>query len=557
MKYLKTRNIIILIGILLLGSVLRLWHITSNPIHLTQDEAALGYNAFSILKTGRDEYGKLLPLVFKSFGDYKPGLYIYLTIPWVWIFGLGELSVRLTSALSGIAAIGLIYLLCNEIYADKSYRHKIGLLAAFILSINPWHVHLSRAGWETNLNGSLALAGAYFLIKGLNARPRNFIFASLFFGLSFWAYQGAKLSTPIVILSIFLAFYQPMKKKLNSLIIPLIILLGFTVPILYSLSYGAGRLRVFSIFSYKRSEETISQILKEDGLTQADTDYYLYHSEPLSQFLAVLWRYFNHFSGKFLFFQGDWSNIRHGTPYHGVIYLVEGVFLVSAAVVWSKSNPGRDRFILYWLLLSPLPAALSRDSIQAVRALNMVFPLVITLAVGAYAFVNSINLLKRIRLPVFSGLLIVYLLVFARFLDLEFVHSPFFSAQDWYFGYREAVKTVIPIKDNYSQIIFNQSYAQPYIYFLFYQKYPPEKWWPQSQLLENKTGDVGLIEKMDNIVFRPLSWSGDKYQHRALVVGEPLSMDPNASSQTDVKLLSTINFPDGQTAFYIFESLNR
>ena len=76
----------LLIGILVLAAALRLVNLSSVPPHLTQDEASLGYNAYSILKTGKDEYGQLLPVVFKSFGDYKPGLYIYLTVPTVAVF---------------------------------------------------------------------------------------------------------------------------------------------------------------------------------------------------------------------------------------------------------------------------------------------------------------------------------------------------------------------------------------------------------------------------------------------------------------------------------------
>ena len=89
-----------LILTLILAATLRLWQLSQNPVHLTPDEAALGYNAYSILKTGRDEWGQLLPVVFKSFGDHKPGLYIYTAIPFVALLGLTELAVRLPSAIS-------------------------------------------------------------------------------------------------------------------------------------------------------------------------------------------------------------------------------------------------------------------------------------------------------------------------------------------------------------------------------------------------------------------------------------------------------------------------
>ena len=74
--------------IVLLAIFLRFYQLGKNPPHLNWDEAALGYNAYSLLSTGRDEYGKSFPLSFRSFDDYKPPLYVYLTIPSVAVFGL-------------------------------------------------------------------------------------------------------------------------------------------------------------------------------------------------------------------------------------------------------------------------------------------------------------------------------------------------------------------------------------------------------------------------------------------------------------------------------------
>jgi len=89
-----------LMAVLLLAAALRLWSLASVPPHLTPDEAALGYNAYSILKTGRDEHGQFLPIIFKSFGDYKPGLFIYLTIPFVAIFAFPQRPRRHSGCLA-------------------------------------------------------------------------------------------------------------------------------------------------------------------------------------------------------------------------------------------------------------------------------------------------------------------------------------------------------------------------------------------------------------------------------------------------------------------------
>src|SRR3989344_6108180 len=91
--------------IIALASFLRFWNLSNQPPGLTWDEAAIGYNAYSVLKTGKDEFGVRFPLIFKSFGDYKPGLYVYLTVPPVAVFGLSEFAVRFPSALFGTVAV--------------------------------------------------------------------------------------------------------------------------------------------------------------------------------------------------------------------------------------------------------------------------------------------------------------------------------------------------------------------------------------------------------------------------------------------------------------------
>jgi len=67
----------ILFIIIVAGFLIRFININNYP-PLLWDEASLGYNAYSILKTGRDEYGKFLPLIFKSFGT---GLSEYCVLP--------------------------------------------------------------------------------------------------------------------------------------------------------------------------------------------------------------------------------------------------------------------------------------------------------------------------------------------------------------------------------------------------------------------------------------------------------------------------------------------
>ena len=316
-----------LILIILLAAVLRLWNLEGNPPHLSNDEAALGYNAYSILKTARDEHGEFLPIIFQSFGDWKPGLYIYLDVPFVAVLGLTEFAVRLPAAISGIIAVLLIFLVVRRLFNNE----KLGWASAFFIAISPWHIQFSRGAWEAGVAFTLVLAGIYFFLSAINGRQRLLLLSAFFFGLTLWMYQGAKLSSAIVVVGLLLFWFKDLL-KLPSRIIVGSALLGLLVatPVLLSLTQGkAGRLEVYSIFSYERSPETIQEIISQEGITQNSPVYFLYHSESLNFLRGILGRWLNHYSARFFFFEGDWNITRHSFPNNGLLLLLDAVFLIA------------------------------------------------------------------------------------------------------------------------------------------------------------------------------------------------------------------------------------
>ena len=114
----------VLVLIVLLGFFLRTWKLGSNPPGLYWDEVSLGWNAYSVLKTGFDEHGRFLPIdTFFAFGDYKPPLYIYAAVPSIWLFGLNEFAVRAPSVAAGVALTMVTYFLANAVLrSDLGYQ---------------------------------------------------------------------------------------------------------------------------------------------------------------------------------------------------------------------------------------------------------------------------------------------------------------------------------------------------------------------------------------------------------------------------------------------------
>jgi len=548
-------KIIIICAILILAAILRLWKLGTIPPHLTADEAALGYNAYSILKTGKDFWGQTFPIIFKSFGDYTPGLYVYLAAPFIAAFGLSEFAIRLPNAIFGVIIVYFIYLIAKIIFAKAKYKNyeTIALWSAFLSSVNPWLIHFSRGAWVPNLALALTLTGIYFFLKALE-KNKFLVVSAIFFALTTLSYQGAKLSTAIVVVILGLLFFNPLKgfgKKiiLGSLALGLII----SSPILVSFFTGqAGRLSVVSVFSYPRSSEDIQKILEQGSERVGGISDLVFHSETLNWKRVILGKWFNHFSGRFLFFEGDWDNPRHSPPNMGMLLLADALLILGGLILFIRKGTNRYfLFVLLWLIFAPLPAILSRDRVHAVRSLHMVIPLIIVSSLALYRFfsIEPKKLLGRIFILLFVG---IYILNYVYYLDAYFVHQPKHNAKYWEYGYKQVVEYIQQNGLSSRRIVFQQAYAQPFIYFLFYEKWDPMEF-QQSVVYEaSHVGDVGLVSKVGNLDFQFLSWPFKYPAGTLVVVNEEII--PRNLITGDFSILKEVVRPDGSPVFLMLEA---
>jgi 4-amino-4-deoxy-L-arabinose transferase-like glycosyltransferase len=194
MKFLKKYSpAIFLIITLIVGAFFRFSKLGSSPSGLYVDEASIGYSAFSVLKTGRDEYGKTLPILFRSFSTFQSPVYTYLTVPFIYLFGLSPFSTRLPSALFGTLSIILIYFIAKQLFLEsnsnddtkeKTLETEIfAQCAAFFMAISPWHIQYSRTAYESNIALFFLLLGSLMFFYALR-RPWLFTFSFVFYGIS-------------------------------------------------------------------------------------------------------------------------------------------------------------------------------------------------------------------------------------------------------------------------------------------------------------------------------------------------------------------------------------
>ena len=109
----KTKNTIsqhnILLCILFIGFAVRIVGIGSIPGGLNQDEASIGYEAFSLLKYGIDRNGIANPVHLLSWGSGQNIAYAWLCMPFIAVFGLSVFTIRLPMALAKTLACGHLF----------------------------------------------------------------------------------------------------------------------------------------------------------------------------------------------------------------------------------------------------------------------------------------------------------------------------------------------------------------------------------------------------------------------------------------------------------------
>ena len=532
----KTKtSILLLVAILTLGFLLRFYKLSTLPPGLTWDEAGLGYNAYSILKTARDEHGTFLPLTFKSFGDYKPGLYVYLAVPFIALTGLTEVAVRLPSVIAGTLAIFGVYLLVNQLFDKKK-----ALLAALVLSLSPWHIHFSRGAWEVNIFTTVLLFAIYFFIRSLK-NSRYFIPWVLLAASTIFIYQGAKMLTPLIFLGLLVIYFPQVKKSFSSWLIPKShkvvaifssLLLSFFF--ILNLTGPAGnRLARLSIFGYKPQ-------LSGDKL---------FHNQPLLTSQLIASRYLYHFSPEVLFYQGSTITERGNLPKQGMLYITEAFFLLLgfAALAKLKNKQSRN-LVLSLLFLSPIPASMTLAEFSTFRALFIVIPLSIISALGLHYFLTKYK--KIITLPILFFVILNIVLT----INIYFNHSFEGLAPEFNYGYKQAFDQINTLPEA-NNIIFTDVYGQPYIYYLFYNQFDPAAY-QKINSYQGQGIDVGKVDRVgDKIEFHQFSHTEIFNHANTWFVGTRGNI-PDEFNINDgrVEYYSEISIPNREPAFRLVKT---
>lgn len=528
------RTSVTLILVTALAALLRFYQVTVNPPNINTDEAAIGYNAYSILKTGRDEYGQFLPLAFRSFDDYKPPLFIYLTIPSVAIFGLSEFAVRFPSALLGVLAIPIVFFLTRKLFQNAT----IAVAASFLLAISPWHTQFTRPAYETGANVFFTSLGLLFFLKGLE-KWRYLLLAGFVFGLQTHLYQASKVFVPLFVSMLVVIYFHRFKfSKLLLLLAPLIVLF---IPIFFSLVSPTGSLRFrgTSIFQDPLPHGRFIKLVTTDWLRNDNRSTRLFHPEILTFSQDIIIGYLSHFRPDFFLTSRENSRITY-VPEVGLVNLWEFPFLLAGFYyIFRKYNKTIAVFLVGWFLLAPIPASVTTNLPNSTRTVLFLPVIQIITAVG---LVSVTTLLPRV-VRIFLAGVILYSLAF--YTHMLFIHAPISGASNWYSGYKKMVLESLALSTKFKKVIVSTIFDQPQIFYLFYLRFDPA-----TYLSQGGTTGGGFKEQGNHLAnkyfFHEISWDKERLEPETLLVATPREIPIEAKDNIIGKYYSL----DGQLIAY-------
>jgi len=466
----RKKSYLLLILIVCSAFFFRIWNINLIPPSLNWDEVSHGYNAYSILKTGKDEWGIKFPLIFRAYGDYKLPLYIYLTAVSELLFGLNSFSIRLVSALSGVGLVILGYLITKKLTKNSAFS----LIAAFLTSVSPWGLFLSRVAVEANLGAFLFALGLYLLISWLtDYRQRELAFAALFWGLSLHAYNSARVLIPVFM--VLTTMFVIKEKKGKQLLMFFLILLIFWLPIVGQFFNRSGTVRFEWVSLIDQGK--ISQIIqKRETSTLPKTITRAVYNRPTFFVFYALRNYFVNLSPKYLFFRGG-SHYQFSLPNHELLYLVAAPFLLLGLIKILIKGNKEERLIGLWFFASFIPSAITKDAPHVLRSILVLPSPMILTALGLQLTVNFLKGRSK-----FGGKLLIFVLTLAVFVsfgrwwnDYSNIYPKAYS-WSWQYGYKEVVSYIKSVYEKYDKIFFTKRYGEPHEFILFYFPWDPGKY---------------------------------------------------------------------------------
>lgn len=468
----------ILFAILVLGFALRL--ILVGTVHgdsnLNQDEAFAAYEAYSISTYGVDSHGYHNPVYLVAWGSGMNALETYFMIPYIKIFGLNSLSVRLPQALMGCITLIFIYLMSLKLFDEKN-----ALWACFVITFSPWHIMMSRWGLESNFIIGFLTIAVYFLVSADHKKTR-IILAAVFMGLTLYCYSAVWIVLPVLVIGILVYLVIEHKINVKEIVIYLLILTVIAIPLLLFVAVNYGMIQEVRSFisipklSYFRNGEIKFSV------------------DNVKNTFNLLW---NQYDGY----------IWNGTEKFGLFFHFSKVFFALGMFSLIKNRSKKAIPVVIWFLA----ALIHSFSLSAnVNRINILFvPVACIIGCGINFFLSLI--VESSRKQMMAGVLVIYAFSIFFFTQYYFTDYNAVMKDFWSDGIDEALAAADELTDGTIHIKNGDVY---YPLVLFYEKYPSDIFF-ETVVYENPNAIYLSASSFDGFTMtdftRELPVSGDVY----------------------------------------------
>lgn len=522
MLFMEKKNILnILFAIILaVGFLLRFYKLGEVPFGFYQDESAIGYNAYSLIQTGKDEHGNSWPLYFKSFGDWKLPVYIYLTIPAILLLGMTELAVRLPSAIFGFLTIIVFYYFLKTTTKSQA----ISLIAAAILAINPWHIHYSRATFEVTLALFFLLLGGTLIYQSSQNSKSGFFFAgTIFFILGFYSYNLTRLLAPAWYAATFYYYHGKITKLKITEILFTIFTAGLALlPFIASYNNPGGATSAAGTLIWSSSAVQAPLVEFRSYLTALPpvVNKLLFNSFLLNirQYAANLASYL---SASFFFVSGS-SHGNHGIGNIGQFYIFElPVFMLGLWSILHSLSVGK-KLLITWASLTIAIAALTRDIPHATRSFFLIPSVAYIISHGWIFIIMKLALLKKpLQVAAYSAASLVVIVTIIYYLASYFLQFPRLYAKSWRSADKPLALFLTEKAPQVNQIIIDETAGFMYTSLLFFGKYPPQQFIDEVKWSQDDSEGFSRPERFGKYTFRKINWDQDVKLPNSLIITSP------------------------------------
>lgn len=538
-------------AIVLLALVLRVYRVNEIPPSLNWDETSIGYNAYSILKTARDEWGEFMPIHFKAYGEFKLPAQIYFSIPAISLLGLNEWGIRITPVIYGTLTILIMFFLGRLLFQSSL----AGSVSAFLLAVSPWHIQLTRASFESSFATFWIVLGIWLLIKGF--KQKEWLLISMIpFAVSVFTYNSARIFTPIFLIAVFFIYRKTLIKFRKIMMLSLIVFTILLLPLTPFLLSGDRSAR-YKLVSITDDPGLIPRINENRGNSKLPYPLpRLVHNKVTYVGFYFIRNYLSHFTPQFLFISGA-PHKQHHVQNIGELYLFQAPFLLIGLFGLFSLRQYFRWLLISWLVMAFIPVAATQDSIP--HALRTLIAAPVYQLISAFGFLIFSGWIKKysqiIKLVGFLTLTVIVIISIRIYLDNYYLVYPGLYSRDWQYGYKQAVEYIKNHQHEYGLIVFTRHYGEPHMFTLFYLNYDPKKFQNDPSLIRYETNDWVWVLRFDKYYFPDL---GDKGTQFTDIVRENpgkkiLFIGRSGDFPKDIPRLYTINFLNDENAFDIVE----